>query len=93
MQPSVHYRVHNSPAPILSTINPFYALSFPTKILYALFSPVRATRPAHLIFLDFMAQIISGDENKSRSSSLYRVGQSSFIILIYVVLWRPRRGD
>jgi len=70
MQPGVHYRVHNSLVPILSTINPVHALSFPTKILQALFSPVRATRPAHVILLDFIAQIISGEENKSRSSSL-----------------------
>ena len=42
---------------------------FPTKTLYtSLLSPTRATYPAHLILLDFITQIIFGEEYRLSSS-------------------------
>jgi len=44
---------------------------FPTKTIYTtLSSPIRATCPTHLIFLDFITRTILGEEYRSFSSSL-----------------------
>jgi len=44
-----------------------------------LLPPIRATRPSHLILLDFLNQIIFGEEYRSISSSLCSFLRSSVI--------------
>ena len=49
----------------------FFLSDFPTKTLYApLLSPIHATYPAYLIFLDSITRINFGEQYRSLSSSL-----------------------
>ena len=50
----------------------FFPPGFLTKTLYMpLFSPICATRPSHLILLNFITQTILGEEYRLLSPSLY----------------------
>ena len=56
---------------------------FPFKTLYTpLFSPIRATCPAHLIVPDCITRTITGEEYRSLSSSLCSFLHSSMCVLI-----------
>jgi hypothetical protein len=46
-------------------------LGFPTKILYATFSPTHATCPAHLSLLYMITWILFGEEYRAQSFFVY----------------------
>jgi hypothetical protein len=78
----VNYRIHQR----LVLPNSLFPSGFPTKTLYTpLPSPIRATYPAHLILLDFIARTIVG-EFRSLSSSLWSFSPLPF----YLVPIRPK---
>jgi hypothetical protein len=80
---NVHYRVHKSRPLVhlislisILTLSTYLRLGlpsgllpsgFPTNILYACFSPVRATCPAYLMLLNLVILIIFDEEYKLRS--------------------------
>jgi len=70
--PTSHFlKIHITSHLSLALPSGFFPSCFPTKTLYtSLHSPIRATCPAHLIFLDFITRKILGEGNKSLSSSL-----------------------
>jgi hypothetical protein len=65
---SLRYILILSDHPSLGLPSGLFPSRYPTKILYTfLFSPIRATYSAHLIFLDLIILFILGEEYKLRS--------------------------
>ena len=66
----------------MGLLSGLFPSGFPIKILYTpLFSPIRATCPAHPILLDFITRTKLGEEYRSLSSSL-----CSFLLLVVAIL-------
>jgi hypothetical protein len=64
-------RLHIIPHLSLGLASGLFPSGFPTKTLYTpFFYPIRATRPAHIILLDFISRKILGGKYRSLSSSL-----------------------
>ena len=77
--PSHFFKIHFNITPHLLLVLPsgLFPSGFPIKTFYApLLSPRRATCPAHLILLYFIARIKFGEKYISQSSSSYSLLQS-----------------
>jgi hypothetical protein len=72
----------------LGLLSGFFHSGFPTKTLYTpLHSPIRATWPANLIFLDFITCTIVGEQYRSLRSSnpIIRIGKYNHVYLFIFI--------
>jgi hypothetical protein len=81
------------PPEYVGTKNPWFV-----NYHYQTVPTVHTTRPLHLINLEHIALIISGEGHKSRSSPLHNILQPpvSYIQIFspqYFIIYGPKRGD